>query len=170
LIAEFEAEKKNKSLLINEIELLKQQIHNYEKEIKKVEKLSGAIDNMKQKSAEQSKTIEALNNEIKNYKKRLYDENSMFGDIHLIEKQEIENDFLSREKELIIREKELITERDSLKNANKELLEKISLLEIEITKAPIPIPQANTLSDKEKTKNELINKINVFLSKMERRV
>ncbi|MCL2039804.1 MAG: hypothetical protein FWG85_05175 [Bacteroidetes bacterium] len=140
--------------LIKENKKMQIEIDNYKKDDSKLPKISKVIDELKSSKKQLEKENKALKDELISYKKRIYDEDSLFIDINKIDENEInklkEDNNLLQENNILLQEK-----NDSLQNEiNKLLKEK----------------QAENKNKINAQKSEIIDKIGVFLEKLEKKV
>jgi chromosome segregation ATPase len=106
----------------------------------KLEKLSKLIKELEKSNKEYETTIKKLHNELKSYKKRIYDENSLFADAHTLE---ISNEIDNYKQQIT----KLTIENQGLKNKLNQNNIKPTL-----------------------QKDEIVNKINNLLTKLENKI
>ena len=119
-----------------------------DKDSNKLSKLSKAIENLNKNNKELIEQNDNLQSELRSYKKRIYDSDSMFADIHRLENKETENNY----EEQILK----------LEDENKLLQNKISKLENKDNKT--------ITTNKNTQKDELVVKIGEFLTKLESKI
>ena len=166
---ENEISNKENSEIIKENKLL-------QKEIQKINKITTAFENLKQINSEQIQTINDLKKELEYYKKRVYDDDSLFAP---------ENLNLLGAEELKYKKKidSLNIEIAKLIKHNRELLNEMSSLQVKNASEEKNITEnstSNTVTAEKETKKEnkknntqqdvLVDKLDSFISKLEKKI
>ncbi|MPM54557.1 hypothetical protein SDC9_101335 [bioreactor metagenome] len=162
----------NRNTISQNIELNKSN-KSYQHDIQKIQKLTTAFENLKKNNEEQSATIANLKTELTHYKKRVYDENSLFA----IDNFNVNNEIESKYKQQI---EALNLEVKNIKDSNKELLSENLLLKNEIKNINDNlqneqnrnhlVPEQNKNQQQDSEKDEIINKLESFISKLEKKL
>jgi chromosome segregation ATPase len=163
-------------------------------ELQKIDKLTSAFEKLQTTNVEQNETIKKLNEELKECKKRIYDENSLFAPSNieatkLINAQGIvgvSQDFAKKNDEAIYEYKDKLnktnTDLEKVISENKLLNITIANLRDELSKAYKNSDKSAIIGQSSKPKQktarqsnsnnnaELVNKIESFLSKLEDRL
>ena len=155
----------------SENSILENENKSLKNELQKVQKLTVAFENLKQTNETQTENISKLKNELKYYKKRVYDDESLFvaenvnllGDVEIKYKQEIDD--LNLELQRILHENnflmnELKERKNEIENQKKEF-ENLLAKNISTVKNT-----ATVEAEKEIDKNELMNKLENFVLKL----
>lgn len=147
--------------LMKENEKLQDEINDYKKDDSKLPKISKIIDELKDNKKQLEKENKYLKDELVYYKKRMYDEDSLFVDINKLDenKTKINEDKISK----------LTDDNNSLKSKINKLTDDNNLLKSEINK----LLNEKQIENKNKInlqKSEIIDKISVFLNKLENKI
>ena len=159
---------------------------NLQNELQKIQKLTTAFESIKQTNEEQTNTITKLKNELKYYKKRVYDDESLFaseninllGEVEIKYKQQIDDLNLeisrisSENKELLAKNNFLANElneqkiahQNEIKNQQKEFEKNISTVKNTSTVT------VEKTAENDFDKNELVNKLENFVAKLEKKL
>ena len=145
---ELDSNKAGLKQLATENAKLKETIKDDKKDNIKLSKVSKVIEELKKNNKELEEENQSLQTELKSYKKRVYDEDSMFADIYKLEKDDVINNY--------------VEQIEKLKEDNQSLQCEIVKLSDE--------KQAEKSTKLNSNKEELVNKIGEFLEKLEKKI
>jgi chromosome segregation ATPase len=144
---------------------------NLQDELQKIQKLTAAFENIKKTNDEQTGTIAKLKTELKYYKKRVYDDESLFASENINLLGEVEIKYKQQIDDLNLEISRINSDNIFLTNKlkEKETAHQIEIKNQQQLEKDVTVATVETVEN-DFDKNELVNKLESFITKLSKKL